>query len=400
MPETRLQSREKRRKNHSLNESRLATLPHDVLIAVLQYFDTRTLLTCISLTCFLFRNLSRDPRVWNNFKLSRFQSTVRDSNVITLCRQWGRLVELDLSMCRHISDRALACIGRSCPNLRYLDMRGCTQFSERTVCTLLKKCTLLLSLDVSLCRQLTDLTLRAVSEHCPHLQKIDITRLSSVTDEGITYLSRCSKLFCLSMAYCDNITDAAMEALAQGCPNLKALDVFACSKLTDVSIYALGRCREMSGLFLGSYPHQRFTDAAILSLPTAFPDLKLLSLGHCCSWSSEVVVSLLTQLPGLESIVLANGVNITNNVVLEVAKKCPNLSFLGLLHCSLITDEALVALSEHAHNLTLLHLVMCPLVTETSVDLLQNRDNPVDVEIEDCELITGPIESDTDEELE
>ena len=68
------------------------------------------------------------------------------------------------------------------------------------------------------------------------------------------------QLSSLYLRFCDKITDAAVIALAQGCPQLSSLNLAGLNKITDAAVIALAQgCPQLSSLNL--YYCNQITDA-------------------------------------------------------------------------------------------------------------------------------------------
>lgn len=62
-------------------------------------------------------------------------------------------------------------------------------------------------------------------------------------------------LYSVSLKYCENVDDSGISALVQNCQGIRSLNLFACSKLTDVGIefvagYLLGRLVKLCNCLL------------------------------------------------------------------------------------------------------------------------------------------------------
>ena len=50
---------------------------------------------------------------------------------------------------------------------------------------------------------------------------------------------------------CEAVTDAGLEAIAEGCKQLTSLDLIACGNVTDAGLEAIGnRCKQLTSLDL------------------------------------------------------------------------------------------------------------------------------------------------------
>lgn len=90
---------------------------------------------------------------------------------------------------------------------------------------------------VSLGSKLADEGITTLAQLCPNLTKLNL-RCCDLTDSGVAAVARPS-LKILSVAGCSNLTNAAIVAVAHGCPNLIRLIVGQCTRITDAAIAAV-----------------------------------------------------------------------------------------------------------------------------------------------------------------
>ena len=63
---------------------------------------------------------------------------------------------------------------------------------------------------------------------------------STISDAAVQALANsCPNLTTIDLTYCDKITDAAVQALANSCPNLTSDNLRGCHNITDAAAQAL-----------------------------------------------------------------------------------------------------------------------------------------------------------------
>ena len=73
---------------------------------------------------------------------------------------------------------------------------------------------------------LTDAAIQAVAQGCPQLKELNVGRCARLTDASIRSLAEsCTQLESLTTRYCPLLTSAVVRALEQGCRQLKYLDM-------------------------------------------------------------------------------------------------------------------------------------------------------------------------------
>ena len=85
------------------------------------------------------------------------------------------------------------------------------------------------------------------------LTHIDLGSGNSINCDAavMAMASGCPQLTTLDLCNCDNITDAAVVAVASGCPQLTTLNLHGCRKITDAAVVAVASGRK---LLTGRFP--------------------------------------------------------------------------------------------------------------------------------------------------
>lgn len=190
---------------------------------------------------------------------------------------------------------------------------------------------------------LTGSNLAAALNRYPNVEQIRIT--GALRPEDVANISTVmEKITWLDLRDCNELTDAAIIALANKCPNLTSLNLSWRTQLTDAAITALAnKCTKLTSLNLMLC--YRLTDAAITALPNKCPNLTSLNLADCTLLTDAAITAL--------------------------ANQCHNLSSLDLTRCHQITDAAILALANQCHNLTSLNLTDCYQLTDAAIQTIQ-----------------------------
>ncbi|KAJ8572842.1 hypothetical protein K7X08_009353 [Anisodus acutangulus] len=86
---------------------------------------------------------------------------------------------------------------------------------------------------------LTEKTLYRLGLHCSLLEELDLTDCFGVNVTGLYYLSKCTRLVCLKLGLCTNITDKGLYSIARNCSEIRELDLYRCKGIGDDGLYAL-----------------------------------------------------------------------------------------------------------------------------------------------------------------
>ncbi|KAK2594325.1 hypothetical protein QQS21_007970 [Conoideocrella luteorostrata] len=145
-------------------------------------------------------------------------------------------------------------------------------------------CPKLNKLDLSYCKHITDRSMAHLAAHASdRLRALSLTRCTSITDVGFQSWAqyRFEKLTHLCLADCTYLSDNAIVALVNAAKNLTHLDLSFCCALSDTSteVVALGLplLQELRMAFCGS----AVSDASLESIALHLNELEGLSVRGC-----------------------------------------------------------------------------------------------------------------------
>ncbi|KAG5063895.1 hypothetical protein AAZX31_02G191300 [Glycine max] len=157
---------------------------------------------------------------------------------------------------RHCSDRSLALVAQSCPNLEVLFIRSCPRVTDDSISRIALSCPKLRELDISYCYEITHESLVLIGRNCPNLKVLKrnlMNWLDPSQHRGIVpddYLNACPQdgddeaaaiansmpgLEQLEIRF-SKLTAKGLNSICQGCPNLEFLDLSGCANLTSRDI--------------------------------------------------------------------------------------------------------------------------------------------------------------------
>ena len=128
-------------------------LPDSVVLKIFSYLNTNVRVRC-SRVCRRFYFLAWDPDLWNEITLTG-ENTDADLALKTVMRLLARNSakhspqSLTLNGCSRLTDRGLAIVARTCPQLRRLEVQNCVNITNGGLMDLVSKCQLVDHLDVS-----------------------------------------------------------------------------------------------------------------------------------------------------------------------------------------------------------------------------------------------------------
>jgi F-box and leucine-rich repeat protein GRR1 len=251
-----------------------------------------------------------------------------------------RLLSLDLSGCKGLTDGGFEVVGRALPSLTFLNLSSA---------------------------RITDAGMRIITHNCWKLQTLLMRDLYLISDEVFVFdlagdgrrqvdENMLSSLTELDLTDCTRLTDNAVASLSLRCPSLAVLRLSGCSNMTDTALDCLLRDPR--------YGHARGQN------------LVRLYFAFCIQLTNAGLQRLCEGCEKLEVLDLSGCVHLTDDVISAVAKFCPHLQRLGLARCKRLTDRALCILADYLwiEHLDISH---CNKVTHIFKSILYNLRNVI-----------------------
>lgn len=258
-------------------------------------------------------------------------SRIAESSFSVISSHCKSLVEIGLSKCVGVNNTGIMKLVTGCVNLRILNLTCCHSITDAAISSIANSCKNLVCLKLESCNMITEKSLYQLGSFCLQLQEVDLTDCCGVNDKGLEYLSSCTRILCLKLGLCANISDKGLYYIGSNCPNIRDLDLYRCTGIGDEGIAALTKgCKKMMKLNL-SYC-SGITDRG---------------MGYICCL--EELSDL--EMRGLEKV---TGVGLT-----AIAAGCKRLADLDLKHCEQIEDSGFWSLAYYSKNLRQINLSQC-----------------------------------------
>ncbi|KAJ3037388.1 hypothetical protein HDV00_001754 [Rhizophlyctis rosea] len=187
------------------------------------------------------------------------------------------------------------------------------------------------------------------------IQSIDLTGYSEPRQlEPTQYFNRSSEFFGHR-----SVTDAHISLIASTCPNLTAINLSHCRRLTDLSVIKLIRSATL--LRSVTLTGTEITDAT-LSVIAAAPcatSLTHLNLSQCHHLNDIALQFLVRSLPFLHHVNLSSLWRVSELVVKALVISCPQLCSLIVSDCRFTGQTIFAHLAKYANNLERLDISFC-----------------------------------------
>ncbi|KAJ8907551.1 hypothetical protein NDN08_007662 [Rhodosorus marinus] len=284
------------------------------------------------------------------------------------------LDQVNLGFCgRGMSDQALATLSTDSSNIRELTLEGCYRLSDNGIEAMLKNLHKLETLDLSSCPRISSKTVGNIVRYAgntisvlrlrtaaqlsgedflpiaelKHLESLCISENTRVDDRSLIHIisKAGSKLQCLNLAGCTELSDTMVSAVAECCPHLEEI----CLDETQV------------------------TDVGLRKLTSECSSLAFVSLRSCSNITDEGCIHMIKNCK-IKRLSLNGLYCVTDATVLALKRYCEGLEELDLSWCRAITDEALGQFVDAVQSLRLLKLRGCSQVTAKFVGGHSNPD--------------------------
>ncbi|KAJ5163254.1 Leucine-rich repeat cysteine-containing subtype [Penicillium coprophilum] len=146
----------------------------------------------------------------------------------------GRIEEMDLTRCTTITDQGFKYWGNAqFTNLRKLCLADCTYLTDNAIVHLTNAAKNLEELDLTFCCALSDTATEVLALQCSHLKYLNMAFCgSAISDPSLRSIGlHLLSLQHLSVRGCVRVTGVGVEAVAEGCHQLRIFDVSQCKNL-------------------------------------------------------------------------------------------------------------------------------------------------------------------------
>ncbi|KAF2071447.1 hypothetical protein CYY_007239 [Polysphondylium violaceum] len=271
---------------------------------------------------------------------------------VGLCNRYERIEVLDLSGCTDLRMDSLSMLVKHfSQTLRKLITRRCKSptITDASLADLFKQQYLpkLNTLSIGEMNSVGDLTIASVCLYCPELTALGLARCSKITDQSIINLSQspiASRLSIIGLNHLSHLQDESILALGMSSPNLS---IFSVSNLKNLTSDTLSKIFLNCNL-LGS-----------------------IDLSGCVNIDDTVLDSISMRCHQLFQLNISRSTKVTSLAVKRVVQNCKKLSILFLCKTT-VDDECILSIIENLNLLEILYASSCCNLTDTSVGAILN----------------------------
>lgn len=322
---------------YTKGQRKLTDLYPEVLTHIFGYLDTRDK-SRVAQCCHYFNEVCKNRQLWKGTE-ARLNLKPNQTPIYKNLSVRGVTDIQVLSLKRSLRE-----FTKGVPSIKRLKLSGCYNVTDSSLSSA-KSMENLVDLDLSLCKQITDLSLFSIVGKAKNLQSLDLGGCCNLTDRGLLFISYgLRKLVKLDLRSCYNLTDRAIQYLS-GEVQLNEPKTFGfLAKAGLIKNQNCDICKR-GGVGSSSSSPNKIVLPKIDEL-TQFGMLKLESLVlQDCQKISDVSLDYISRISTIKHLNLSFCVNVTDNGIKHL-KKLPNLQELNLRSCDNITDVALVNLKD------------------------------------------------------
>ena len=203
-------------------------------------------------------------------------------------------------------DDILLKISKRCPNLQHLILSGGGQYSDDVLIEVTRKFPNLIKFE-TYNANITDKSIIELAKNCQKLEILSIDRCVKLTDRSLQAIGRLKNLSSLSANGCLGITDIS---LILGCKKLWSLELKVCRNLSDVSLGKL-----------------------------SFKNLKFMLINYCDELTDMSLNQITKNCPKLTRIAVVGCLKLSGSGLIQAVRNIPKLSHLEIGEIALDDDS-------------------------------------------------------------
>lgn len=297
---------------------------------------------------------------------------ITDIGLIAIAMNCPNLMSVTIESCTNIGNESLKALGHYCPNLKCITVKNCALIGDQGIASLFSSAGHVLSKAKFQALDISDVSLAVIGHYGSAMTDLALLDLQNVNDKGFWVMGKgqgLQKLKVLFITACRGISDSGLEALGDGCPNLKLFGLGKNLLVSDTGMVKFARAA-VSLESLQFEECHRITQCGVFhSLANCGGKLKALALANCMGIRDVNFVFPLTSIcHSLQSLIIRNCPGFGNVGLAILGRMCPKLTQVELNGLQGITDTGLLHLIQSLEaGLTKLNLSGSVSLTDNSV---------------------------------
>ena len=335
-------------------------LPYEISIHVLKFLRPRELVRCSVVSKAWYR-MCFDGQLWTNVDTEDYYRDIPAASLTRIMTKAGPFVrDLNLRGCAQMPARWGAdgqVITDACRNLENFSLQGC-RIDQSSIHYFLLRNPRLVHVNLSGHKELTNSAMRTIAQGCQQLEHLNVSWCSGIDTRGLLrVVQSCHRLRDLRAGEIRGFNDRSILVELFDRNNLERLILSHCLDLDDESLQVL---------ILGEDPQY---DPLTRHATVPPRKLRHLDLSRCKTLTSDGVRCLANNVPHLEGLQLSHCDGITDSAVSGIFESVPLLTHLDLEELNELTNTSLqhLAQSPCASRLQHLNISYCEKLGDTGM---------------------------------
>lgn len=297
---------------------------------------------------------------------------ITDKGLVAVAMNCPNLMSISIESCSSISDEGLQALGRYCRNLKSVTVKNCPLVGDKGIASLFSSAGQTITKANFQALGISDVSLAVIGHYGSAMTELVLGGLQHVNERGFWVMGKgqgLQKLRSLTLISCQGVTDAGLEALANGCPDLKLFSLSKCPFVSDNGVVSLAKA---SGLLesLKLEECHRITQRGVLGiLASSCGKLKSLALNNCLGIRDiDCELRLTVSCQSLRALSIRNCPGLGNVGLAMLGTICTNLTHVDLTGLQGISDAGLLPLVQNAEvGWVKVNLSKCPNLTDNVI---------------------------------
>lgn len=376
-------------------------IPQELAMHIFQFLRPKEIVRCSAVSR-RWHGLCFDGQLWSNLDTQEYYQDIPAASLTKILERAGPFVrDLNLRGCVQMPEswgKDGQNISDACRNLEYFSLEGC-RIDRSSVHYFLLRNPRLIHINLSGMKGLSNSALRIIAQNCPQLEHLNISWCENVDSRGlIRVVQSCSRLKDLRAGevkgfndqalllelfnrnslerlfvdHCVELDDEALQTLIQGVdPELDPLTERAMVTPRNIRHLDLSRCSQL-------------TDKGVKCLAGNVPRLCGLQLSYCEELTDDALAGIFENTPQLTHLNVEEVDHLSNSTLHNLAKApcAPNLQHLNISYCENLGDSGMLRVLKSCPKLHTVFMdntrVSDLVLTEAAAQIrLRDRNNPL-----------------------
>ncbi|KAG8534102.1 uncharacterized protein KY384_000946 [Bacidia gigantensis] len=322
-------------------------MPYELRMHILKYLGPKELVRSSSVSR-AWHKMCFDGQLWVNLDTEAYYRDISAASLTKIMTRAGPFLrDLNLRGCVQMPERWGADghqIPDACRNLEQFSLEGC-RIDRSSVHHFLIRNPRLVQLNLSGLKDVSNSAMRIIAQGCPQLEHLNVSWCQNIDTRGLLRIAQaCTQLRDLRAGEIKGLNDRAFLLELFERNTLERLILSHCNDLDDESLHLL---------LVGENPKiDVLTDRPVVP-PRK---LRHLDLSRCASLTDVGVQALAYNVPDLIGLQISHCSEITDDALSDIFKSVPNLTHLDLEELDGLSNSSLHNLAQSPCNERLQHL--------------------------------------------